>query len=213
MKNLLKKVSKMFAPSLFLFGLFGGAASAHVDVSPKTSAAGEEETYTVKVPSEKEVPTTKVVINFPDGMEFNSYEPADGWKITTQNGADGKVESITYEAAGKGILPGQFQRFDFIAVNPDKPGKAAWDAYQYYSDGSVVEWTGKAGSKSSHSITDIVTLSTASENASLNSAHKGEVQEAALDTAPTAANSTPFFFSLLSGAISIIAFVFAARER
>jgi uncharacterized protein YcnI len=213
MKNLLTKVSKMFFPSLFLFGLFGGAASAHVEVSPKTSTAGEEETYTVKVPSEKEVPTTKIVIKFAEGMEFDSYEPTDGWKVTTQKGTDGKVKSITYEAAGQGILPGQFQRFDFIAVNPDKPVKAAWDAYQYYSDGSVVEWTGKAGSKAPHSITSIVTTSTASESANLDSARKGDVQEAALDTAPTAANSTPFFFSLLSGAVSIIAFVFAARER
>ncbi len=214
MVNLLKKVSKMFFPSLFLFGLFGGVASAHINVSPKTSTAGEEETYTVKVPSEKEVPTTKVVLQIPSGIEFNSYEPVDGWKVTTQKAADGKVTSITYEAVGQGILPGQFQRFNFIAVNPGKPVKAAWNAYQYYRDGSVVEWTGDEGSKSPHSITEIVTAGTASENANLNGAEKGDtVQEAALDSTPTAANSTPLFFSLLSGAVAIIAFVFAARER
>ncbi|WP_256237491.1 DUF1775 domain-containing protein [Bacillus sp. EB600] len=59
-------------------------------------------------------------------------------------------------ATGEGILPGQFQQFVFTAKNPDRATKADWDAYQYYKDGSVVEWTGDEGSKSPHSITDIV---------------------------------------------------------
>lgn len=211
MKNLLKKVAQVFVPSFFLFGLFGGAASAHVTISPMESTAGKEETYTVKVPSEKDIPTTKIVIRIPPGMAFSSYEPEEGWKVTTQSDTDGNVKFITYEADGQGILPGQFQRFNFITVNPDKSAKAAWDAYQYYSDGSVVEWTGDTNSESPHSITKIVSASTASKNAGLD--QKGDVQEAALDNAPTAANSTPFFFSLLSGTVAIIAFVFAARER
>ncbi|MCQ6281203.1 DUF1775 domain-containing protein [Bacillus sp. EB600] len=64
--------------------------------------------------------------------------------------------SITFLATGEGILPGQFQQFVFTAKNPDRATKADWDAYQYYKDGSVVEWTGDEGSKSPHSITDIV---------------------------------------------------------
>ena len=41
----------------------------------------------------------------------------------------------------EGILPGQFQRFTFVAKNPIK-NKIAWDAYQQYKDGEIVEWTG-----------------------------------------------------------------------
>lgn len=54
----------------------------------------------------------------------------------------GKVKTVIWEATGEGILPGQFQRFTFVAKNPDKEQKIAWDAYQQYKDGEIVEWTG-----------------------------------------------------------------------
>jgi uncharacterized protein YcnI len=114
MKNLSSKVSKMFFPALICFGLITSVASAHVEVTPKTSVTGDEETYTVKVPSEKEVPTKKFTIKIPSGLEFDSFEPIAGWNFTTQKGSDGKVKSITYEATGQGILPEKFQRFTFL---------------------------------------------------------------------------------------------------
>ena len=59
-----------------------------------------------------------------------------------QKDNDGKVKTVVWEATGEGILPGQFQRFTFVAKNPDKEQKIAWDAYQQYKDGEIVEWTG-----------------------------------------------------------------------
>ena len=35
----------------------------------------------------------------------------------------GKVKTVVWEATGEGILPGQFQRFTFVAKNPDKEQK------------------------------------------------------------------------------------------
>src|SRR5689334_22207771 len=97
MKRTMKKISKVFLPTVLGLFLFSSVASAHVEVTPKTSATGEEETYTVKVPSEKDVPTTKFTIKIPDGLDFDSFEPLAGWNFTTQKGSDGKVKSITFE--------------------------------------------------------------------------------------------------------------------
>lgn len=40
-----------------------------------------------------------------------------------QKDSAGKVKTVVWEATGEGILPGQFQRFTFVAKNPDKEQK------------------------------------------------------------------------------------------
>ncbi|WP_231507676.1 DUF1775 domain-containing protein [Bacillus sp. UNC41MFS5] len=85
-----------------------------------------------------------------------SYQPVSGWKYSDEKDSKGLVKSFTFEATGEGILSGQFQQFTFVGKNPDNATKAAWDAFQYYKDGSIVEWTGDESSQSPHSITDIV---------------------------------------------------------
>jgi uncharacterized protein YcnI len=151
---------KTFFKTLFMtlsgLFLFGTLASAHVSVTPKTSATGAWETYTVKVPVEKNTATTKFTLKMPAGVDFMSYQPVVGWNLLTQKDEKGKVKSITFEAVGEGILPGQFQQFAFVAKNPDHAGDAAWDAYQYYKDGTIVEWTGSEKEKTPHAVTNIV---------------------------------------------------------
>lgn len=146
---------------------FTATASAHVSVKPAESAAGSWETYTMKVPVEKNEPTTKVVLKMPAGVEFQQYQPIPGWK-TSVSKHDDKAVSVTWEAKDGGIQPGQFQQFTFVAKNPEKSGDAAWDAYQYYKDGSIVEWTGDEKADTPHSITKIT------KSASVTDAHGAE---------------------------------------
>lgn len=146
---------------------FTAEASAHVSVKPAESAAGSWETYTMKVPVEKNEPTTKVVLKMPAGVEFQQYQPIPGWK-TSVSKHDDKAVSVTWEAKDGGIQPGQFQQFTFVAKNPEKSGDAAWDAYQYYKDGSIVEWTGDEKADTPHSITKIT------KSASVTDAHGAE---------------------------------------
>ncbi len=63
---------------------------------------------------------------------------------------------VSWTATGEGIQAGQFQRFYFTAQNPDTAGDIAWDAYQHYADGSLVQWSGEEGTDSPHSITGII---------------------------------------------------------
>lgn len=61
---------------------------------------------------------------------------------------------------------GQFQRFSFIAKNPSEEGEIAWNAYQYYEDGSIVEWVGAEDSETPHATTKIVKESSKSATGS-----------------------------------------------
>ncbi|MED3660075.1 YcnI family protein [Bacillus velezensis] len=165
---MLKKKALLFISAVTLSLVsFTAAASAHVSVKPAESAAGSWETYTMKVPVEKNEPTTKVVLKMPAGVEFQQYQPIPGWK-TSVSKHDDKAVSVTWEAKDGGIQPGQFQQFTFVAKNPEKSGDAAWDAYQYYKDGSIVEWTGDEKADTPHSITKIT------KSASVTDAHGAE---------------------------------------
>ena len=213
MKKTLKKISKVVLPTVLGLFLFSSVASAHVTVVPKTSTTGAWETYTVKVPVEKEVPTTKVTLKTPAGAEIESYQPVPGWNYTADKDSNGKVKSITFESTGEGILPGQFQQFSFVAKNPDKAGEIAWDAYQYYKDGSVVEWTGNESSDSPHSITAIVTGSSTDDHHD----EQAKTEESNKDVTKSAntkqSSSLPLILSIVSVILSLVALLGAFRKR
>ncbi|MBC1248244.1 DUF1775 domain-containing protein, partial [Listeria booriae] len=85
---------------------------------------------------------------------------------------------------GNGIEKGQFQRFSFIAKNPSEEGDVAWNAYQYYEDGSIVEWVGAEDSETPHATTKIL-----KESAQTTTGSHGEVVAGAEDTAGDTSNS------------------------
>ncbi len=193
-------------------GFSTAVASAHVTVWPKTSAVNAWEKYTMRVPTEKDVPTTKIVLKIPAGVEFESYEPVAGWKCSVQAPAGGKAGTVTWTATGAGILPGQFQEFSFVAKNPANAGSVAWDAYQYYKDGSVVEWTGDEGSQEPHSITQITTAAPVNQPAA-------PATQPSPQTATPAGNQTNTTWSWLSLGLSVVAIIlslaslFAGRRK
>ncbi len=65
MKNVLKKWTVGLMSSGLALIVFVGSASAHVTVKPQVSAPGAWETYTIKIPVEKDVNTTKVALKVP----------------------------------------------------------------------------------------------------------------------------------------------------
>ena len=214
MKKTLKKISKVILPTVLGLFLFSSVASAHVTVVPNTSTTGAWETYTVKVPVEKEVATTKVTLKAPAGVEIMSYQPVPGWNYTADKDASGKVKSITFEATGAGILPGQFQQFTFVAKNPDQATEIAWDAYQYYKDGSIVEWTGDESAKTPHAITQIIAGTATDDHHDDQAATKETSKKEVAETADTAkSNSLPLILSILSVILSLVALVGAFRKK
>jgi uncharacterized protein YcnI len=128
-------------------------AWAHVVVSPEQVTAGDYETLTVSVPTEKEIPTTEIRVEVPEGFLLSGVQPVPGWEHTFQEDG-GVVRAVTF--SGGQIRPQEFQQFLVQAQAPDKPGEYPWKAFQTYEDGSVVEWVGPPDSEEPASVIEVV---------------------------------------------------------
>ena len=219
MKKIIGRISKLFIPAIISLFFFSSMASAHVTVMPKSSSTGAWETYTLKVPVEKDVATTKVTVKAPAGVEIMSYQPVPGWTYSSEKDASGKVKTFTFEATGEGIQSGQFQQFVFTAKNPDKATKAAWDSFQYYKDGSIVEWTGDEGSDAPHAITEIVTATTTDDHSAQNAEHKDKTptknteKTKVTEKKTETSNSLSLVLSGLAALLSFAALIIAIRKK
>jgi uncharacterized protein YcnI len=128
-------------------------AWAHVVVSPEEVTAGDYETLTVSVPTEKEIPTTKIRVEVPEGFLLSGVQPVPGWEHTLEEDG-GVVRTVTF--SGGEIRPREFQQFLVQAQAPEEPGQYPWKAFQTYEDGSIVEWTGAPDSEEPASVVEVV---------------------------------------------------------
>src|SRR5918994_1261987 len=128
-------------------------AGAHVVVSPEVVTAGDYATLTVSVPTEKEIPITKIRVEVPEGFLLSGEQPVPGWEHTFQE-EGGVVTAVTF--SGGEIRPREFQQFLLQAQAPVEPGVYPCKAFQTYEDGSVVEWTGPPDSEEPASVIEVV---------------------------------------------------------
>jgi uncharacterized protein YcnI len=128
-------------------------ALAHVVVSPEVVTAGDYETLTVSAPTEKEIPTTKIRVEVPEGFLLSGVQPVPGWEHAFQEDG-GVVRAVTF--SGGEIRPQEFQQFLLQAQAPEQPGEYPWKAFQTYEDGSVVEWVGAPDSEEPASVIEVV---------------------------------------------------------
>ena len=118
-----------------------GVAWAHVRVVPEDVPADSFQVLTVRVPTEKDVPTTEVRVEVPEGFTISRVKPVPGWEYEFEEEA-GVVRAITW--SGGEVGPTEFQEFDIQGKTPEEPGEYPWRAFQTYEDRSVVEWVGPA---------------------------------------------------------------------
>lgn len=149
------KIHKQIAAFAAITGIitltFGGAASAHVTVTPAEALTASRQTFSVNVPNEKDVPTTQIKLVVPSGLTSVMPFQKTGWEITTETTGSGEevsVTSITWK--GGQVNKGMREAFAFGAKAPAKATELQWKAYQTYADGSVVAWD-KAEVKEGHS--------------------------------------------------------------
>jgi uncharacterized protein YcnI len=128
-------------------------ASAHVRVLPEEVPASSFEVFTVRVPTEKEVPTTAVRVEVPEGFTISRVQPVPGWDYELEE-EGGTVSAITWSGGEIGAT--EFQQFDVQGQTPEEPGDYPWSAYQTYEDGEVVEWTGPEDSEEPASVVRVV---------------------------------------------------------
>src|SRR5262245_19333010 len=119
-------------------------ASAHIRIFPTDSTVGAREKYTMRVPNEKQVASSKVEGEFPPGLQVYDFEFKPGWKIDFKKDAKGTIVGATW--TGK-IQPYEFVEFGMLAINPKEGTDLTWKFIQYYDDGTKEEFTGPVGSR------------------------------------------------------------------
>jgi uncharacterized protein YcnI len=134
---------------MFLTLAATGVASAHVVVSPEEVPAGSYEKLTVSVPTERDVPTTQIRLEAPEGFTVLGVQPVPGWDYEFEEDA-GEIRAIIW--SGGEISPREFQEFTIQTRTPEEPGEFVWNAYQTYEGGEVVEWTGSEDSEEPASV-------------------------------------------------------------
>jgi len=107
----------------------------------------------LRVPNERDVPTIKVEIRFPEALRVVSFSEVPGWKLQVLADSTQRVTGAVWT----GILPKErFVEFPFVAVNPKDSASVTWPTYQTYEGGERVEWTGPDSSFTPVSSTKIV---------------------------------------------------------
>jgi uncharacterized protein YcnI len=117
-------------------------AQAHVTVWPQQSLAGMAERYTVRVPTERNVPTTSLQLDVPGDVTVTGLLAPAGFTYDVTRTA-GRIVTITWKQE---IKPGEVGEFVFFARNP-AGAQIIWKAHQRYADGQTDDWTGPAGDR------------------------------------------------------------------
>jgi len=132
--------------------LLPAVAHAHVTVWPRSAARGAFERYVVRVPNEKNVPTTRVEIHFPAEVRISSFLEVAGWQLQVLTDSSGKITGAVWTGS---LPPKRFIEFPFIGVNPKEGDRVVFPALQTYEGGEIVQWTGPEGSKTPASVTTL----------------------------------------------------------
>lgn len=138
--------------ALIINSCFSSMVRAHVSLEPYEAVIGQQ-TYTINVPNEKNIPYTKFRLEIPASLEVTGILPIPGWtyelNLVPQSAtvsADphettkGHVQEITW--SGGKINPSEYGLFNLYTRYEGEPAELIWKAYQTYTDGSIVEWNG-----------------------------------------------------------------------
>lgn len=120
------------------------SASAHVTVWPQQSASGAREKYELRVPNERKSATITVEIRFPAGMRVTAVEQKPGWHAEALRDSAGNLTGVRWIG---NLPPEQFTEFGVLGQNTASGGELVFTATQAFADGTKIEWSGAANSK------------------------------------------------------------------
>ena len=146
------RLAQLFLVSLAMLAVAPNAARAHAVVFPKKSTPGAYEKYVLRVPNEKNVPTTRVEIRFPAELRVVSFTDVAGWTLQEVKDSSGRITGAIWTGT---LAPERFVEFPFVGVNPSEDTRLVWPAFQTYADGERVDWTGPEDSKRPASATTL----------------------------------------------------------
>ncbi len=144
-------MNRNLASALFVLIVAAATLDAHVVVSPRESAPGAEQVYTISVPVEGTVASLSVELEVPADLHVMQVAPGEGFTVDLKKDKD-RIVAITWKKEIKPKEPSA--KFTFTAHNPQS-GSLQWKAHQTFADGSIRHWVGERGSKEPASVTTI----------------------------------------------------------
>jgi uncharacterized protein YcnI len=151
MKKRGKEMNRYVTSALFILIAAAATLDAHVVVTPRESAPGAEQVYTLSAMVEGTVAAVSVELEVPAGLHVMQVPSGEGFTVDLKKDKD-RIVAITWkkDMQPKAPLP----KFTFTAHNPQS-GTLQWKAHQTFADGSVRHWVGERGSKDPASVTTI----------------------------------------------------------
>lgn len=138
-----------------LLAPLAGPAAAHVTVKAPDAQQGGFTKLTFRTPTERDVPTTRLEIAFPEDQPIAhvNVKPHPGWAYEVTKAAPEEpleasgepveevVTRIVWTAnPDSGIKPGEFDEFEASAGPLPETDRLVFKALQTYADGEVVRW-------------------------------------------------------------------------
>lgn len=135
--------------ALIIVGASAVPLFGHVSVNPRTTEAGiHHKVFFIRAPVEKSIPVVELGLEVSqewrdNGGDINSFQDIPGMKLHVEFDDAGKVERVWW--TGEGAVVETFQMI-YMSMNvPEKPGAYGFNAWQKYTDGSVVWWNEPRG--------------------------------------------------------------------
>jgi len=127
--------------------VFADAAFAHAIVSPPVAKAKVAQQFTLAVPTEEEgAATTTIELTVPGGFSIDSFEAEPGWKRAEQSTGSGEGKTIQKVTWSGGKVPTDEDAVFRFNASLDSSKTYTLNVRQTYSNGKVVDWTGKESS-------------------------------------------------------------------
>lgn len=146
-------------------------ASAHVTIAPQQIGTNTFATFTVRVPTEKDVPTVKLRLEFPATLLVSRFLPKPGWKRDVEKDASGRIAAVSW--SGGAIGPDEYEDFTFLARTPKEPGSLSFKAYQTYQGGETVAWVDPENGESPAPVVVLTTAATSTAGGTIEDATAG----------------------------------------
>ncbi len=185
--RLLRAMQGRFVSGLVVALVALGVASAHVTVNPPQIGTNTLASFAVRVPTEKDVPTVKLHIEFPASLIVSRFQPKPSWKREVEKDAAGRIIGATW--SGGQIAPDEYEDFVFLARTPNEPGKLTFKAYQTYQDGETVAWVDAENGESPAPVVEVTASGAASGTSA--SVEEATITGAATTAANAAKTETP----------------------
>jgi len=209
-----------------VIALTATVASAHVHITPDTTAAGGYAVLTVRVPNESaDASTVGVTVDLPTDtpLTYVSVQPTPGWTAEVVDGAlPEPVEvngatltqaplQVVWTATDGGIGDGEFQQFEIsTGPLPEEGVDLVLPTHQAYSDGSVVDWdeVSTDGTEPENPAPEFTTTAAVAEDGAAEDAADDEPTAAPVSTGTTA-GATPDTLGRWLGGLGLLAGVAA----